>query len=751
MSWKAFRVRKGLHSDAKIKIDGDGSSGSAIENRGALSALTSPSLDSATTHDQGGAVLVLDNDKQISFRTGFELKEDIKSSVDIRAGFGIHFSNVDVLTAGSGQNDGPHGTGKVHYIGQAGVIDLAPPGTLSATTTSSAGTRTSYTAAQPDGHTHDVTAADDITGSTYDVDATSLLKSDSNGKLKLRQFETSGNATIGGNFEITGDLTVLGTTSTASSQNTTIGDTVIALNYTATGQDTIPATNDTGLLLCAKAGTGNDKYANGVMLWDQDYAQGSGRFALVQGAYQSETTGGHLNNAVGVGVPASDDLTQSGSLTWADLKSGPIVIESPGAGGEGLNIGGNATGGWVNVSSGLAATSSGGSDAGSIVTAGGIAVGENIILSKTSGSAIDVKSADNATGPTSAALLVAGGVHVGKDILTTGRIIGTPTDQVAITVPDANLTSTTAVTVTAGAWDASFQTGGGARIADHLSVGAGIYATTSMNAATITAESNADNTSTAGTPAAFDTGASLVTAGSFGAGKGAVIQAGSSGRGILTDGFYKSTDDEDFDAFGDMTTWTASSSGASGANPSISTEGGAAIKKSLGIGGTLHVGEGIKIYNKATTAGGATATGEVMTEILPFSSSAIANGGTLTEVVSWDTGASAGYDGLCFAEVAAVMSKTVSGTVYYQMSKLLIASRPNAGPSTVQPVEITEYATLGVDDTNFSDADISWDCEQDGSTTSKLTLKLANNSTQNDPILVHGTITLYRRAIAHAS
>ena len=83
MSWKAFRVRKGLHSDAKIKIDGDGSAGSAIENRGALSALTSPSLDSATTHDQGGAVLVLDNDKQISFRTGFELKEDIKSSVDV--------------------------------------------------------------------------------------------------------------------------------------------------------------------------------------------------------------------------------------------------------------------------------------------------------------------------------------------------------------------------------------------------------------------------------------------------------------------------------------------------------------------------------------------------------------------------------------------------------------------------------------------------------------------------------------------
>ena len=93
MSWKAFRVRKGLHSDAKIKIDGDGSAGSAIENRGALSALTSPSLDSATTHDQGGAVLVLDNDKQISFRTGFELKEDIKSSVDVRAGFGIHFSH----------------------------------------------------------------------------------------------------------------------------------------------------------------------------------------------------------------------------------------------------------------------------------------------------------------------------------------------------------------------------------------------------------------------------------------------------------------------------------------------------------------------------------------------------------------------------------------------------------------------------------------------------------------------------------
>ena len=747
MSWKAFRVRKGLHSDAKIKIDGDGSAGSAIENRGALSALTSPSLDSATTHDQGGAVLVLDNDKQISFRTGFELKEDIKSSVDVRAGFGIHFSNIDVLSTTS--TDGPHGNGKVHYIGQGGVIDLAPPGTLSATSSQSAGTRTTYSAAQPDGHTHVIEANDDITGSSFNSDATSLLKSDTAGKLKLRQLETSGNAVIGNNLEITGDLTVLGTTSTASSQNTTIGDTVIALNYTATGQDTLPLTNDTGLLLCAKTGSGGS--ANGVMLWDQDYATGSGRFALVQGAYQSETVGEHLTNAVGVGAPASEDITQSGSLTWADLKSGPIVIESPGAGGEGLNIGGNATGGWVNVSSGLVATSAGGSDAGSIVTAGGVAVGENLILSKTSGSAIDVKSADNATSPTSAALLVAGGIHIGKDILTTGRFIGTPTDQVAITVPDANLTSTTAVTQTAGNWDASFQTAGGARIADHLSVGAGIYATTSMNAATITAESNADNSTTAGTPAAFDTGASLVTAGSLGAGKGAVIQAGSSGRGILTDGFYKSTDDEDFNEFGDMTTWTAAGSGTAGANPSISTEGGAAIKKSLGVGGTLHVGEGIKIYNKATTAGGATATGEVMTEILPFSSAAISNGGTLTEVVSWDTGASAGYDGLCFAEVAAVMSKTVSGTVYYQMSKLLIASRPNAGPTTVQPVEITEYATLGVDDTNFPAADVDWDCEQDGTTTSKLTLKLANSSSQNDPITVHGTITLYRRAVAHAT
>ena len=749
MSWKAFRVRKGLHSDAKIKIDGDGSAGSAIENRGALSALTSPSLDSATTHDQGGAVLVLDNDKQISFRTGFELKEDIKSSVDIRAGFGIHFSNVDVLTNGSGQLDGPHGNGKLHYIGQGGVIDLAPPGTLSATSSQSAGTRTTYASAQPDGHTHVIDAADDITGSTYDSDATSLLKSDTSGKLKLRQLETSGNAVIGGNFEITGDLTVLGTTSTASSQNTTIGDTVIALNYTATGQDTIPATNDTGLLLCAKTGTGGS--ANGVMLWDQDYGTGSGRFALVQGAYQSETTGGHLTNAVGVGAPASEDLTQSGSLTWADLKSGPIVTEDPGAGGEGLNIGGSATGGWVNVGSSLAATSFGGTTEGSIVTAGGIVAGENLILSKTSGTALDVQSSDNATSPTSAALLVAGGVHIGKDIVTTGKFIGNPTGQVAITAPDANLTSTTAVTQAGGNWDASFQTAGGARIADHLSVGAGIYATTSVNAATITAESNADNTSTAGTPAAFDTGASLVTAGSFGAGKGAIIQAGSSGRGILTDGFYKSTDDEDFNEFGDMTTWTAAGSGTAGANPSISTEGGAAIKKSLGVGGTLHVGEGIKIYNKATTAGGATATGEVMTEILPFSSAAISNGGTLTEVVSWDTGASAGYDGLCFAEVAAVMSKTVSGTVYYQMSKLLIASRPNAGPTTVQPVEITEYATLGVDDTNFPAADIDWDCEQDGTTTSKLTLKLANSSPQNDPITVHGTITLYRRAISHAT
>ena len=41
-----------------------------------------------------------------------------------------------------------------------------------------------------------------------------------------------------------------------------------------------------------------------------------------------------------------------------------------------------------------------------------------------------------------------------------------------------------------------------------------------------------------------------------------VIQAGSSGRGILTDGFYKSTDDEDFNEFGDMTTWTPRSGAA---------------------------------------------------------------------------------------------------------------------------------------------------------------------------------------------
>ena len=107
--------------------------------------------------------MVLDNDKQISFRTGFELKEDIKSSVDVRAGFGIHFSNIDVLSTTS--TDGPHGNGKLHYIGQGGVIDLAPPGTLSATSSQSAGTRTSYTAAHADGHTHVIDAKDDITGS----------------------------------------------------------------------------------------------------------------------------------------------------------------------------------------------------------------------------------------------------------------------------------------------------------------------------------------------------------------------------------------------------------------------------------------------------------------------------------------------------------------------------------------------------------------------------------------------------------
>ena len=111
--------------------------------------------------------------------------------------------------------------------------------------------------------------------------------------------------------------------------------------------------------MCAKTGTGGS--ANGVMLWDQDYGTGSGRFALVQGAYQSETTGGHLTNAVGVGVPASEDLTQSGSLTWKRFKIWTYCNRRSGAGGEGLNIGGSATGGWVNIASGLA-TSSGGTD-----------------------------------------------------------------------------------------------------------------------------------------------------------------------------------------------------------------------------------------------------------------------------------------------------------------------------------------------------------------------------------------------------
>ena len=125
------------------------------------------------------------------------------------------------------------------------------------------------------------------------------------GKADVATLETSGDATIGGN------LIVNGTTTTLSSTNTTVTDTLFELNSGATSN-----ANDIGLLF-ERGSTGD----NAFMGWDESADQ----FVVGTTSATADATGDLTITDANF---AAADITSSGTVQFVDLSDGTITISA---------------------------------------------------------------------------------------------------------------------------------------------------------------------------------------------------------------------------------------------------------------------------------------------------------------------------------------------------------------------------------------------------------------------------------------
>ena len=125
------------------------------------------------------------------------------------------------------------------------------------------------------------------------------------GKADVGTLETSGDATIGGN------LIVNGTTTTLSSTNTTVTDTLFELNSGATAN-----ANDIGLLF-ERGSTGD----NAFMGWDESADQ----FVVGTTSATADATGDLTITDANF---AAADITSSGTVQFVDLSDGTITISA---------------------------------------------------------------------------------------------------------------------------------------------------------------------------------------------------------------------------------------------------------------------------------------------------------------------------------------------------------------------------------------------------------------------------------------
>ena len=125
------------------------------------------------------------------------------------------------------------------------------------------------------------------------------------GKADIATLETSGDATIGGN------LIVNGTTTTLSSTNTTVTDTLFELNSGATSN-----ANDIGLLF-ERGSTGD----NAFMGWDESADQ----FVVGTTSATADSTGDLTFTDANF---AAADITSSGTVQFVDLSDGTITISA---------------------------------------------------------------------------------------------------------------------------------------------------------------------------------------------------------------------------------------------------------------------------------------------------------------------------------------------------------------------------------------------------------------------------------------
>ena len=148
------------------------------------------------TPTAGGLILIADSSGKIGTRTEAEIKSDIGAGV------------VETVTAGNGLTGG----------GTSGTVTvtLATPSTLTVGGTNTVGATA---------HQHAITSSSDTSGGTA-----AILASDSDGDLKVRDFETGGDLVVGDDATLKSDSAVLGFGADTDTTLTHVADSGLTLN-----------------------------------------------------------------------------------------------------------------------------------------------------------------------------------------------------------------------------------------------------------------------------------------------------------------------------------------------------------------------------------------------------------------------------------------------------------------------------------------------------------------------------------------
>ena len=157
-------------------------------------------LSGTLTPTAAGAILIVDGTGQVGTRTEAQILSDIGAIASSSA--------VDSVTAGNGLTGG--GTeGDI-------TVTMGAPTTLTVSTNDTVGSTT---------HAHAITSSSDTSGGTA-----AILASDSDGDLKVRDFETGGDLVVGDDATLKSDSAVLGFGADTDTTLTHVADSGLTLN-----------------------------------------------------------------------------------------------------------------------------------------------------------------------------------------------------------------------------------------------------------------------------------------------------------------------------------------------------------------------------------------------------------------------------------------------------------------------------------------------------------------------------------------